>query len=134
MDDSLFQYALRVDPFVKKSDIAEIKELNEWDVLIVYKDGKKVIYDRYTNYHRNIFYASIHELTDEQEKKEFAERLRIMMKRKYITQEQLAELTGISRITISRYINGTCLPNVLVVRKFAKVLDCSMDELFYQEY
>ena len=134
MDNILWQYVLKVDPFAKKEDVVSIEELNDWDLLIIFRNGTKTIYDRFTNYHRNIFYESINELTDEQEKKEFAYRLRIMMKRKYITQEQLAELIGTSQVTISRWINGECLPSVIMVRKIAKVLDCSMDELFYQEY
>ena len=128
------EYILRVDPRAKEEDIAEIREINDWDLLISFKDGRKVIYDRFTKYHRNVFYDSVHELTDEQEKQEFARRLRIMMKRKYISQEQLAELVGTSQIMISRYMNGKTLPNVLIIRKIVKVLDCSMDDLFYRNY
>ena len=134
MDNMLWQYVLKVDPLAKEKDIAEIKELNDWDLLIVFKNGRKVIHDRFTDYHRNIFYRDVSELTDEQEKREFARRLRMMMKRKYITQEQLAELVGTTQSMISKYINGQTLPNVLTVRKIAKVLDCFIDELFYQDF
>ena len=134
MKESLWKYVLNYDPFATKEDVLEIRELNEWDLLFIFKDGRKVIYDTFTGYHRNLFYEDVKELTDEQERKEFAYRLRSMMKRKFITQEQLAELTNTSQVMISRYINGQCLPNVLVVRKIAKVLDCSMDELFYEQY
>lgn len=134
MDNNLWQYVLKIDPFVKKADVISIDHLNDWDLLVTFKDGRKIIYDTFTNYYRGIFYDNIKELTDEQEKKEFAHRLRIMMKRKYISQEQLSELTGVTQTMISRYITGKALPSVLIVRKIAKVLDCSMDELFYQEY
>lgn len=132
--DKYLEYILRVDPRTKKEDITEIREINDWDLLLSFKDGTKVIYDRFTGYHRNVFYDSVHELTDEQEKQEFARRLRTMMKRKYISQEQLAELVGISRIMINKYMNGKALPSILIVRKIAKVLDCSMDDLFYRNY
>lgn len=134
MDTYNWQYVMKIDPFAKKEDVIEIKEINEWDLLITFKNGKKFIYDTFTNYYRGVFYETVDELTDEQEKKEFSRRLRILMKRKFITQEQLAELLGTSQTMISRYMNGQCLPSVLIVRKIAKILDCSMDELFYQEY
>lgn len=132
--DKYLEYILRVDPRAKDEDIKEIREINDWDLLISFEDGRKVIYDRFTGYHRNVFYDSVRELTDEQEKQEFARRLRTMMKRKYISQEQLAELVGTSQVMISRYMNGKTLPNVLIIRKIAKVLDCSMDDLFYRNY
>jgi putative transcriptional regulator len=134
MDNYNWQYVMKIDPFAKEEDVIEIKEINEWDLLITFKNGKKFIYDTFTNYYRGVFYETVDELTDEQEKKEFSRRLRILMKRKFITQEQLAELLGMTQTMISRYINGKALPSVLVVRKIAKILDCSMDELFYQEY
>ena len=134
MEEKLWECVLRINPFISKDEVFSIEELNEWDMLVTFTNGKKVIYDRFTGYHRNIFYESVNELTDKQEKKEFAYRLRMMMKRKYITQKQLAELIGTSQAMISKYINGEALPNVLVVRKIAKVLDCSMDDLFYQDY
>lgn len=134
MLEEYLEYVLRVDPLVKEEDIEEIKEINDWDLLISFKNGRKVIYDRFTNYHRNVFYDNVHELTDEQEKQEFAHRLRTMMKRKYISQEQLAELVGISRAMINRYMNGKALPSVLIVRKIVKVLDCSIDDLFYRDF
>ena len=134
MDEYLWQYILKCDPFAKKEDVLEIKELNEWDLLIVFKNGTKIIYDRFTNYHKNIFYDNIEELTDEQEMKEFAYRLRTMMKRRHIVQDELAERVGTNQAMISRYINGESIPNVLTVRKIAKALDCSMDDLFYKEY
>ena len=134
MDNYLWQYVMRVDPFAKEEDIKEIRELNDWDILITYKDGRKIIFDSFTGYHRSVFYTNVKELSDKQEKQMFAYRLRCMMKRKFITQEQLAELIGTSQVMISRYMNGQTLPNVLIVRKIAKVLDCSMDDLFYQDY
>ena len=31
MDNYLWQYVLKCDPFAKEKDVLEIKELNEWD-------------------------------------------------------------------------------------------------------
>lgn len=130
----LYECVLKCDPFATEDDILEIREINEWEVLIVFKDGRKIIYDRFTNYHKNVFYKSIDELTDEQEKKEFAYNLRIMMKRKWIIQDELADRLGVTQTTVSNWINGRSAPDSLTLRKIAKILDCSMDDFFYKEY
>lgn len=134
MNDYLWQYVTMVDPFATKNEIAEIKELNEWDLLIVFHSGRKVILDRFTGYHKNIFYKSITELTEEQEKREFSYRLRSLMGRKGITQDQLADMINISRVSISRYVRGEVTPSVIVAREIAKALGCSLDDFFYREF
>ena len=134
MNEHLWQYVKMVDPFVTENEIAELRELNEWDLLIIFHSGKKVILDRYTGYHKDIFYNDLNELTEEQEKKEFAYRLRSLMNRKWITQDQLAERLGTTQAMISRYVRGETIPSAIVLRKVAKALDCSMDDFFYREY
>ena len=134
MDKYLWQYVKMVDPFVTENEIAELKELNEWDLLIVFHNGKKVILDRYTGYHKDIFYKDVKELTEEQEKREFAYRLRSLMNRKWITQEQLADQINTSQVMISRYVRGETIPSAITLRKMAKALECSMDDFFYKEY
>lgn len=134
MSDNLWQYVMKVDPFVTKEDIIKLKELNKWDLLIVFANGRKVIYDRFNNCYQNIFYKDVNEITEEQEKKEFAYKLRSLMNRKWITQKQLAEDIGTSQVMISRYVRGEVMPSVLIVRKIAKALNCSIDDFFYDKY
>lgn len=134
MSDNLWQYVMKVDPFVTKEDIIKLKELNKWDLLIVFANGRKVIYDRFNNCYQNIFYKDVNEITEEQEKKEFAYKLRSLMNRKWVTQEQLAEDIGTSQVMISRYVRGEVMPSVLIVRKIAKALNCSIDDFFYDKY
>lgn len=134
MDNNLWQYVRMVDPFATENEIAELKELNEWDLLIEFYNGKKVILDRFTGYHKTIFYNNLNELTEEQEKKEFAYRLRSLMNRKRITQEQLADKLNTTQVMISRYVRGETIPSAITLRKIAKALDCSMDDFFYREY
>lgn len=134
MSDNLWEYVMKVDPFVTKEDIIKLKELNEWDLLIVFTNGRKVIYDRFNNCYQNIFYKDVNEITEEQEKKEFAYKLRSLMNRKWVTQEQLAEDIGTSQVMISRYVRGEVMPSVLIVRKIAKALNCSIDDFFYDKY
>ena len=58
-------------------------------------------------------------------------RLRIIMRNRGINRLQLSEMTGISKMTIGRYINGTRIPSGYLMRKFARALNCSMDDFFY---
>lgn len=134
MDNYLWQYVMMVDPFATEADVIEIRELNEWDLIIEFKDGKKVIYDRFTGYYKNIFYDNIGEITEEQEKKEFAYRLRSLMNRNRITQEKLSEELNTTQAMISRYVRGETIPSAITLRKIAKILNCSMDDFFYKEY
>ena len=134
MNEYLWQYVTMVDPFATENEIAEIRELNEWDLLIVFHSGRKVILDRFTGYHKNIFYKDINELTEEQEKREFAYRLRSLMGRKGISQDRLAEMINTSQVMISRYVRGETMPGAIVLRKIAKALDYSMDDFFYREF
>lgn len=134
MNEYPWCYVLKINPFIKKNDVKEIKEIGEWDLLIIFKNGEKVILDKDTGYHRNLFYRNINELTEEQERREFGYALRTMMRRRYINQKELAEAIGTSQTMISHYMTGKALPSILVGRKIAKVLGCSMDELFFIDY
>lgn len=133
MNKLLWQYVSKIDPFAEKRDVESIKELNEWDLLITFTTGRKVIFDKYTGYYKDIFYKDVNEITEEQEKKEFAYRLRSFMGRKMITQDQLAETINVSRVMISKYVRGEAMPSVIVAKKIANVLGCSLDDLFHTQ-
>lgn len=134
MQEYLNYYIYRIDPLATADDVEEITEINEWDLLIVFKNGRKVLFDRFTGYYQNVFYDNINEITEEQEKKEFAYRLRSLMRRSRITQDDLADMLDITRTTISNYIRGASIPSVITARKIAKALNCSLDDFFYKDY
>lgn len=134
MDKYLWQYVKMINPFATEHDVAYIKELNEWDLLIEFKDGKKVLYDRFTGYYKNVYYNNIGEITEEQEMREFTFRLRSLMGRKQVSQKELAERIGTSQVMISRYVRGETIPSIIMVRKIAKALGYSIDDFFDKEY
>lgn len=59
----------------------------------------------------------------------FGDNLRDVMESTRITQRELAERTGLSEGTISRYIHKQTIPGVKAIINIAYVLDCSMDDL-----
>ena len=134
MNKYLYQYARMCDPFIIPEEVEDYIEINEWDLIIKFKDGRQFIYDRFTNTHKNLYYNSINELTDKQEKKEFAHRLRSLMGRRCVNQDKLAELVGTTQPMISKYVRGDAIPNAIMLRKIAKALNCSMDDFFYRDY
>lgn len=60
---------------------------------------------------------------------EFGEKLRILRESKGMTQEQLADKSGISRREIINIENGKYLPKMQTADFLAAALDVSLDEL-----
>jgi transcriptional regulator with XRE-family HTH domain len=52
---------------------------------------------------------------------------------KKLTQEKLAELIGINRVTIARYETGRATPGLATADKLAKALDCTIEELLEEK-
>ena len=52
----------------------------------------------------------------------------IMAERGY-NQEQLADATGLTQATISKYINKKQIPSIKAIINLAYALDCTTDEL-----
>lgn len=46
-----------------------------------------------------------------------------------MSQRELARLTGINHVSISRYASGTRSPNVYYAALIAQALNCTVDEL-----
>lgn len=55
--------------------------------------------------------------------------LRKYRKAKGFTQKQLADIVGVKPHTISNYETGEREPPLALLKMFAKVLDCSVDDL-----
>lgn len=59
----------------------------------------------------------------------FDENLRALRKSKELSQEYLAERMNVSRQTISKWENGTAMPDLKKLTELAELFDTSMDEL-----
>jgi len=64
---------------------------------------------------------------------QFPERLARLRKEKGLTQQALADMTGISLIQIHRYENGGSQPSLEALRKLATGLSVSADTLVFED-
>ena len=68
--------------------------------------------------------------SDEELKKEFSKRLLRAIRRRGLTQTQLADLADISRVQVNHYITGKMLPSFYNLQKIVAALNGSMDEFY----
>ena len=61
--------------------------------------------------------------------KNFGANLEYELENAWMTQRDLADISGLNESTISRYIRGTCMPTLKNVINIAKALDCSVLDL-----
>ncbi|HHV42817.1 MAG TPA: helix-turn-helix domain-containing protein [Clostridiaceae bacterium] len=64
----------------------------------------------------------------------FIKRLQDEIDKKGITQRELAKLTGVTEVTISRYLSGERKPRIEIIAKIAEVLNVSVDHLLGQQF
>lgn len=57
----------------------------------------------------------------------------ILMAKKQLTAQQLADLTNISRVAINKYRNGTREPVPIIVGKMAKGLKVNVEDIILKE-
>ena len=133
MDMIIRDCLMRINPFLTEEDVLDARMVNEYDVLFTFKDGRKIIIDSQTYYHREM-YPDDYEFTDEQYRKEFGRRLRTIMRRKGINQEELANCLGTTQTVISRYITGDAMPDCVRTKRIANILNCSTEDFYYKHY
>lgn len=59
----------------------------------------------------------------------FSNKLRSKIMHKCMSMDELSELSGISRMTLSKYINAKSVPNLHNIHALSRALDCSVSEL-----
>ena len=69
------------------------------------------------------------ELVTLDEGKTFRINLKKIMKKKNLTQTELAEKTGLTLVTVGRYFKGTRIPKITTVYKIADALEVTVGEL-----
>lgn len=72
-------------------------------------------------------------MTPKPSKLKIANRLRVLRAEKDLTQEQLAEKVGVTRVTVNCIENGVYLPSLELGYAIARVLGKPVEEVFILE-
>lgn len=64
------------------------------------------------------------------EKKEYKNRIRVILAEKMITNTYLAEQLGVSKMTISRWCTNTTQPSAPQLIEISQVLQCDLKDLY----
>jgi DNA-binding XRE family transcriptional regulator len=129
MNDDLYLKVLKNNPDINKDDVKTYLAINDYDLLITYKNNQRELFDTYDNTRRYVPYIS-EALTTEQMRKEFTIQLSKLMRRKNITQEELAYKIGTSQSMVSKYLKGEALPGFIILKKIADALHSHVDDLY----
>ena len=107
------------------------EEVGPFELMVYCKDGSKVLYDSFNGDWFKYYSVDydINKRSEEQIAKDFQWRLKRTMTLRCIGQAQLAEMSGLSQKTISNYLTGKSMPDILKLNKLARALDVDVAEL-----
>ena len=127
--EKLYNYVLVHNPDVDPNNVKAFVAINNNDLVISYKDGKRELFDTFEDKREWIEYQT-DAMTELQHRKQFPKQLRKIMRRRFVDQIWLSNETGISQPTISRYLAGTAIPGYARLKKIAIALNCAVDDLY----
>lgn len=73
-------------------------------------------------------------VSDEEYRKIIGDRLKTLLRDRSLRHERLAEMIGVSRQSMSMYINGRSLPSVRIIRRIARALNCDIRDIIDFDY
>ena len=102
--------------------------------LIVYLDDGAIVSYNCMSHNCAYIYrpdVSDDDMTDEESKERFADNLVRIMDKHFMTQRELSEKSGISQVSINKYVHGVSTPTIIHVKRLARALKCSVTDLIY---
>ena len=114
--------------FFPDEKIVRVEKIRTDRIRIDLDDGKQYDYDSRLKILMPV-YTGHGESNNDTIIKEFVLNMFVEMKTRGVSQEDLADMTGISQATISRYTNGDSVPDLIALRKIARALGCSVADL-----
>lgn len=107
------------------------EEIGPNELMIYREDGSRVRYDCFNGDWFKWYPTDydINKRSDKQIIQDFQWRLRRTMTVKCIGQSKLAERSGISQGTISNYLSGKSIPDILKLNSLARALNVDVSEL-----
>ena len=110
--------------------IVDIQERNDFYYILEMDDGGHILYDAIEKTMTNIKGTMNPSQMNEPEWRDyFVMMLKRRMRMKGMTQKELAARSGISQITIHKYVKGQYLPNMFYIHKLADALECDVADL-----
>lgn len=107
-------------------------------LLVTLKDGTKLEYCSLDNSICDVtkFYNPefTENISESEWRKMFGHRLKVLLHDRNIKHETLAEMLNISKVMVSKYINGTATPSSFNMRRIAKYLGCIASDLIDFDY
>lgn len=103
------------------------------EITVKLSNGRVYIYNWVTHNLAVVFKSNDETYVDYDEdelKKKFKYTLARKMDDMWINSTELSNMTGISEVTISKYLNGRVLPNYINLRKLAQAFKCSISEFY----
>lgn len=129
MKRTIYENLKHYFPYIAE-DAVRSREISMFDLIIELIDGTEVIYDDLEKTIR-VLPRDCDNMTEEECRKEFGLRLRKLMFRKDISQNELSRRTGITQPMLNKYITGKVTPGFYAVDRICRALECSVEELRY---
>ena len=114
----------------------ECYEIVDWypsghlEITVKLSNGDKLCYEFIGNRIWSLLSDDRNNIIDEESWRHiFSTRLKNRMRLCGVTQDRLSMLTGISRVTLSKYMNGAASPSGYNLNRICQALECSMSEL-----
>lgn len=113
-----------VDP----DEIDNLEQLSVTELLATMKDGTRYVFDRADRPTVRRLNDDLVNMTDEEMGIDFCARFDSLLRHRGHTLRTLAEATGISNQTLSRYARGLTEPRMSDLRKMARALKCTLND------
>lgn len=116
-------------------DLAE--DIVDWypsaqnEIVLKLRGDVRYSFDLYCNLHKIYDRTETDDISDDEWKKSFSKKLNEKLCVMNMTQEELAHRTGISQVTISKYIRGLSIPSCTNMRRIARALKSNTSEFMY---
>lgn len=114
-----------------------VEQMVDWypsgrmEITILIDDGRRLTYNGSMHTLRVIHdpHDDSEYIDDEKWRKEFSAQFRRKLSTTNLTQEDISELTGISKVMLSKYRQGKATPSGTNLCKLARALECTVSEL-----
>ena len=99
-------------------------------IVVVLEDGRRLVYEFIGNRTYSYYDPERKEINDEETwRQEFTRRLRKKMEYMGYNRDRLSADSGISLVTISKYLNGKATPSGYNLERICRALKCTVFEL-----